>query len=102
MTGGQAVFHCQTGVEQQHAALCPRLERAVDGDGLAQITLQFFENVAQGGGQLDARRHRERQALRLVRAVVGVLPQDHHFDLRQRGELQGPQRVLGVDDRASV
>ena len=102
MTRWLPVFYRQAGIEQQHASLGPHLQRTIVRNGLIQVTLQLLEDVAQGGRDLHARRHRERQTLRLVGPVVRVLTQNDHFDLRQRRELQRPQRMCGINNRASI
>ena len=47
MTGGQTILHSQAGVEQQHPICSPRAQAGIKRWGLAQVSLQFFENIAQ-------------------------------------------------------
>lgn len=41
--------HSQTGIEEQHALLCPVHQRAVLWDGKAEIAVDFRVNVAKRG-----------------------------------------------------
>ena len=70
-------FNCQTGIEQHHPLCCPVCQRAMTGRGQTQITLKFFEDVAQTRRWSDPVRHRKRQPLSLIWAMVRVLSQDH-------------------------
>ena len=104
VAGGLALFHGQAGVEQQHAVLRPAHQTAAGlgkgRQGLAQITLQLFENIAQRGRQTHPWRYRKRQPLGLAAPVVGVLPQDDHAHGGRIGQRQRPQGLRGKDDRA--
>ena len=103
MRGGLAVLHRQRGVEQQHALPCPMAQVAVGGAGQAQIGFEFLVDIDQTGRHFHPRLDRERQAMRLPRAVIGVLTQNHDFHRIQRGQLQRgqPRACRGVNGLAA-
>ncbi len=62
--------------------------------------VEFFEDVAQGGGRLDAWCDGKCQSFCLPWAVVRVLPEDDDFNVMQWGERQRTQGVWWVNCRA--
>ena len=61
------------GVEQQHALLCPTLQKAVPGNDEAfDIVTQLLIDIAQGRGNIHPRLHRKGKPVGLPGAVVGV------------------------------
>ena len=103
MGASLALGHRQHRVEQQYALICPALQRAMGRYRLAQIALDFLEDILQRGGRPHTRRHRETQAMGLPRPVVGVLADDHHLDPAQRRAVQRveDQRPRRIDLLAS-
>ena len=89
MRAGAAVFHGQHRVEQQHAALGPGREIAMVGAGDAEIALDLLEDVIQRRRYRHAGTHRETQPVRLARAVVRILAEDHHFHRVERCCVEG-------------
>ncbi len=67
-------------IQQQHSTVRPRNQAAMSGRLDTEVALEFSVDVDQRRRHLDTRRHRETQALRLPRSVVGILPEDHHLD----------------------
>lgn len=84
-----AVRHGQGGVEQEHPLLGPAQEIAIGGRRAAQITVQLYEDIAQGGRHPDAGLDGKGQAMGLTGAMVGVLAQDNHAHGFIRGFMQG-------------
>ena len=104
VTMGLAFLDREAGVQQEHAFVSPvRQTTAGDGHGrkrAPQVTLKFFENITQRGGQRYAGRHGKGQTLRLAAPVVGVLTendQTHGLWGRQLQSTQG----LGREDRGT-
>ena len=85
---GAAFLDRQHGVEQQHALPRPRQQAAVVGAGDAQVALDLLEDVVQRWRHRHAGQHRETQAVRLSRAVVRILAQDHHLHLVERRRIE--------------
>ena len=68
------------------------------GAGKAEIGFLLLEDVGEAGRHALPARDREGEAMRLSRSVIGVLPQNHHFDRgqwreRKRGEACAGRRV---------
>ncbi|MOA30874.1 hypothetical protein D3C78_1519950 [compost metagenome] len=58
------------------------------GDVDVQVALEFFIDIEQRRWRGDAWLHRKAQAMGLARAVIRVLPENHHLDLVQRRRIQ--------------
>ena len=103
---GVALLDRQTGVEQEHATICPGGQTAPGlrkcGFSQTQISPQFFENIAQRGGHWHTGRHRKCKAFGLTTAMVGVLPEDDQTHCLGRGQFQRAQRLRRKNDSASV
>jgi hypothetical protein len=99
---GLAGLDRQRIVEQEHALLRPVDEMAMGGPGQAEVGAQFLENVDEAGRHLDAALNRKREAVGLSGAMIGVLPEDHDLDLRQRGQFERGQALAarGIDGLA--
>ena len=97
VAGGLAVFYRECGVEQQHALARPGCQRTVGGELKHRLTLQFFENVAQAGGDFHAFSHRKSQPFGLAGPVVRVLAQNDNAHVRQRRAVQSAQGLGWVD-----
>ncbi len=68
-------------VQQQHTLSCPSTEVAMQTGRYAQIGLEFFVDVLQGGWErLQIGFYTEAQSIGLTRTVVGVLPKNDDPD----------------------
>eukprot|EP00976_Prorocentrum_cordatum_P090755 1188240-Prorocentrum_minimum.AAC.3 len=67
----------------------------------AEVGAELLVHVDEAGGHFDAARHREAQPHCLPRAVVGVLPEDHHASLLEATGVERPEHHVrgGVDGR---
>ena len=90
---GLAHFDRQHAVEQEHALLRPMFEKAVALRPDAEVALQLLVDVDEARRRADPRLDREAQTMRLPLAVIGVLPEDHHAHLVERGEVKRPEPV---------
>ena len=54
-----------------------------------QIPLHLLVDVDEGRRRAHSGQDGEAEAVRLVRAVIGILPQDHHLDVIQLGQFEG-------------
>lgn len=95
---GLVFFNSEHGVEQEDAVLGPGAQVAVVGNRNAQVGVEFFVNVLQGGGNAHTFGRRKRQAHGFAGIVVGVLPQDDNFDFVEGRAVKGvknerPRRV---------
>ena len=72
-------------VEQQHPLPRPMFQIAMRWRRDPQIAAQFLEDIDQRGGLAHTARHGKAQAMRLTRAVIGVLPENDDLDLVKRG-----------------
>ena len=61
----------------------------------------FTENIAQAERHPLAGLHRKSQPVGLIRSVVRILANNDNANLRQGRELQGTQRLVGVNDGTS-
>ena len=104
MGSGAAALDRKRGVQQQHTLLGPMRQAAVVGRRDAQVALQFAVDIGQRRRNRHAGWHRETQAVGLARAVVGILPQNHHLDgFEGRGVVSGEPVVGGgIDDLAGA
>ena len=70
----------------------------------AEVALDLGEDVLQRRRHVDAGHHREAQPVRLVRAVIRILPEDHDLDRveRRRVERREDLRSGRIDDFAGV
>src|SRR5581483_7255375 len=97
-TAWLAVFNGECGVEQQNALVCPAAEIASAWHAAVEISMQFFEDVAQAWRQRHSLGHRKSQSMRLARTVIWVLSEDYHVHSLQRRELQRTEDASRVDD----
>ena len=98
MAARLARFDRQRVVEQQHALHGPARQVATNGSSDAQIGFDLLIDIAQARRQSHTFAHRERQAMRLSRPVIGVLPENHDPHLikwchRQRRQALSTRRV---------
>ena len=102
MAVGLALFDRQAGIQEQSALLRPRNKAASglgrEGPGFAQVTLAFFEDIAQRRRQRLTGRDGKSQTFGLSAPMVGVLTEDDGVHRVQRRELQGPQRPRRKND----
>ena len=75
--------------------LCPSGEVAVAGDGHAEVGIEFFVDVLQGGGDSHPSGHAETEPHGFPWVVVRILPQDDYFDLLEGGSIES------VEDQAA-
>ncbi len=97
---GIALFDREHGIEQQHALTRPVFEKAVIGRRDAQIRVQFLVDILQRRRDAHAWAHRKRQAVGLIVAVIGVLAQDHHAHLVERGGVERVEIVAALGEDA--
>ena len=95
MTARTPTANREEGVEEEHAMPRPGFERDIMGFRLSEVGPQLAEDEAKRRRVLHAGRHRERQAVRLARPVIWVLPEDHGPNRRQRGQAEGGEGVFG-------
>jgi len=77
-----ARFNGKHGIQQQHALGCPALQEAMLRTLKAwNVLLQLFIHIQKRWRYRHARQNREGQPVRLSGAVVGILPEDDHFDI---------------------
>ncbi len=81
---------------QQHDALArPAFEITVAGaDKTRNRPFQLFIHVHQGRRRLNTRANRESQTVRLIRPMIGVLAQDHNFDVAQFGKPESVKHIF--------
>ena len=67
--------------------------------GQPKITFQFLVNIDQRWWRADAGLHAETKAVGLARAMIGILPQDDHAHLVERGQVERAKILpaLGVN-----
>ena len=65
--------HRQRGVEQEHPFPRPLFEVARARHGHTEVVVQLLEDVLQAGWKGHTIGHREREAMRLSWAVIGIL-----------------------------
>ena len=99
MGTGIRLFHRQYRIEQQHALLRPGLQAAMIRWLNAQVVLDFLEDIHQRRRNLHAGAHRKAQTVGLTRAMVGVLPQDHHFYPVQGCAVEGIKTVAAFREQ---
>jgi len=89
-------------VEEEDALFGPVGEIAVVGDGHADVGVQFFEYIDEGGWGWDAFLDREAEAVGLAGAVVGVLAEEDDLDFVEGGCVEGveDESAGGVDGAA--
>ena len=83
----------QHGVEQQHALFGPAVEVAARGNRRAGVVGDLLEDVLQRGRERHAVRHGETESVGLPFAVIGVLPDDYHFEFVERAFVEGTKNV---------
>ena len=76
--------HGERRVQKQHTLLCPRGQITAHRYTAPQVRCHFLIDIAQARRKLLPFGHRERQAHRLPRAMVGVLPQNDGADVFRR------------------
>ena len=81
------------GVKQQHALLGPSGQVTRHRDVGSHVVFDFLIYIDQRRRNLHAVRHRERQSLRLPRLMIRVLPENDHFELVERAEVESPEDV---------
>jgi hypothetical protein len=91
-------------VEQQHALSGPGRQVAVRRRRLAEIVLQFSEDVDERRRQrLHVRSDRKAEAVRLAFARIRILAENQHADVFQRREIERGEDVrLGREDRVRL
>src|ERR1700735_5366923 len=82
---GASVLDREHAVEQQHAAIRPWREATMVWPRDAQVALDLLEDVFQRWRHAHGGAHRETQPMRLTRAVIRVLAQNHHANGVERG-----------------
>ena len=73
--------HGEDGVEHEHALPGPGAQIAVVRAGVAVFVVELAKDVHQRRRWFDAPAHRKAETVRLTFAVIGILTQEHHFDL---------------------
>ncbi len=64
------------------------------GNRVAQLGVDFLEDILQGRRHSHPRLHGKTQSMGLALAVIGVLAKNHHLDLLQRRVGKGVEDVL--------
>ena len=91
--GSLAGFHGKHRIEQQNALLCPMGQVAMGRYLDSQIPMDFLVDIDQRRRGFDPTLHGKTQAMGLVRAVVRILPQDHHLHLVEGGQVEGVEDI---------
>lgn len=95
MTAGTPTTDREDDVEEEHAVPRPRFEGPIPGNRSSEVGLQLSEDHAQRWRDLHAGPNRERQAVRLARTVVRVLPEDHGPHRSERGQAERGEDLAG-------
>ena len=82
----------QTGVQEEHALLCPSRQVAALWNRRSRLGLYLLEDVLERRREGYAIVHAEAKSVCLPRAVIRVLPEDDHAHLVER------RRVEGIED----
>jgi hypothetical protein len=88
----------ENSVEKQYALIGPMTEVSVRCRLNPEVAVEFLVDVAQRPRDLGSRCHGERQADRVTRRGVGVLANDNHPYVVERG-LECAQYVVSLGQR---
>ena len=80
-------------IQQENALFGPAGQVAACRDVSANVISYLFENILQGGWELNPIVDRETQSVSLSRSVVGVLTDDDHLDRLKRAKVEGIEDV---------
>ena len=89
MGGGFMLFDGEDAVEEEDALIGPALETPVLGGLDAEVLFDFFEDIDERWGRGDAFWDGEAQSMGLAGAVIGILAENHHFDVVEGGAVHG-------------
>ena len=98
MRCGSAIDYGEGVIEQLYALLGPACEvgRSKRGTFLAEISVDFFEDISQRGRSDNPLGNREGQAVSLTGSMIGILSEYDYFDLVKRGKFEcAEDLVLG-------
>lgn len=82
------------GIQHQDSLLCPLCQTAMAGDSASQIVMQFLVYVDQGRRDFHAFFYGKAEAVGLPVIVVGILPQNYHFDILQRSQMKCIKNII--------
>ena len=87
MRSGLAFDYGEGVIEQQYALLGPASEVGGSKSGifLAEISVDFFEDISQRGRSNNPLGNREGQAVGLTGSMIGILSEYDYFDLVKGG-----------------
>lgn len=97
--------HGESGVEEEYSLLGPTFEVAAGEGGLmSQVAFDFFINVLDGGRQAHPGIDGKAESVGLPLFVIGILAEDHDFDLIEGGEIKGTKNKFGgrIDRRSLI
>jgi hypothetical protein len=80
-------------VEQQHALFGPMSEIAVRRPRDAEVALHFLVDIDEARRGANPRLYRKAQAMRLLRPVIRILPQDDDADVARRRRVERGEPV---------
>ena len=83
----------QRRVEQQYALVCPAQQVAARGHRLAEVALDFLEDIQKRRRVRHTVLHREAESMRLPRFVIRVLPEDDDLHLVERTVGKGVEDI---------
>lgn len=67
-----------------------------------QITFQFFKNIHEAGRNIDPRPYRERKAMRLTRAMIGILSQNHDLYVFKWSVVQSREKFAALGENGPL
>lgn len=82
------------GIQHQNSLLRPLCQTAMAGYGTSQVFMQFLVYVDQGRRDFHTLFYGKAEAVGLSVIVVGILPQNYHFDILQRSQVKCIKNVI--------
>lgn len=95
-----AVLHCQGSIEHEYSLFCPLGEISMGRSLLDEFVAdKVFVDVFKGRGRRHWFEDTEAESMSLVRLVIGVLANNDHFYVGDRGLSEGIEDIfhLGVN-----